>query len=277
MRANRAGGAAGGADAGGSQPVRVATGFVAEISNVPYSNAPFSAAGARAGSRVFFLKSGPDTPGKVASRINMTDHTTGPAPQSPSSAEEELPQESLPPVSRRALMGGGVLFALAALVPEPALALRIPRGLMMVPGMLRIPAPSHRAPSGSSSSGRSRSSSGSGSASKKSGSRKNRKDQDAPSDTAAREPDAGARDPKMPASRTPEPAPSGGASAASGPTGPTRPTVGPASGGGSPPSGPPQIAGGGVPAAAGAGAGAGAGGAAAAATGGRQVITDGDY
>lgn len=180
----------------------------------------------------------------------MTDHIPGPAPQSPPSAEEKLLQEDLRPVSRRALLGGGVLLALAAIVPEPAQALRIPRGLMGL-GMLRIPAPSRRAPSGGSSSGRSRSGSGSGSASKKSGSRKNKKDEDAPSDTAAREPDAGARDPKMPASRTSEPA----------------------AGGGSPPSGPPQIAGGGSAAA----AGAGAGGAAAAATGGRQVITDGDY
>ncbi|MFG1278839.1 hypothetical protein [Xanthobacter autotrophicus] len=206
----------------------------------------------------------------------MTQDTAGPAAQSPSLPENALLRESQPPVSRRTLLegllGGGVLLALA-LVPEPAQALRIPRGLMMVPGMLRIPMPSRRAPSGGSSAGRSRSGSGSGSASKKSGSgsRKNRKDQDPPSDTASREPDAGARDPRMPASRTSEPAAGGGASAASSPTGPG---AGPASsGGGPPPSGPPQIAGGGVPAA----AGAGAGGAAAAATGGRQVITDGDY
>lgn len=235
----------------------------------PFQTRPFHQPDTWAGSRVLFLKSGPHTTGRVASRMNMTDHTSSPAPQSPSSAEEELLHESLP-VSRRALLGGGVLLALAALVPEQAQALRIPRGLLMVPGMLHIPAPSRRAPSGGSSSGRSRSSSGSGSASKKSGSgsRKNRKDQDTPSDTASREPDAGARDPKMPASRTSEPAAGGGASAASAPSGPGG--VPASSGGGSPPSGPPQIAGGGVPAAAGAGG-------AAAATGGRQVITDGDY
>ena len=205
----------------------------------------------------------------------MTHETAGAASQSPSFPEEELLQGSLPPVSRRSLLGGGVLLALAVLVPEQAQALRIPRGLMGFPGMLRIPVPSHRAPSAGSSSGRSRSGSGSGSASKKSGSgsRKNKKDQDAPGDTAAREPDTGVRDPKAPAARTTEPAVTGGASASPGAPGPGAGPGLAGGGGGAPPSGPPQIAGGGGAAA----AGAGAGGAAAAATGGRQVITDGDY
>lgn len=210
---------------------------------------------------------GADPQGKVASRMNMTDHPSGPALPSLSLAPDASPEERLPQVSRRSLLGGGVLLALAALVPEPALALRIPRGFLMVPGMLRIPAPSRRG-SGSSGSGRS----GSGSASRKSGSgsRKNRKDQEPPGDTAARGPDTGARDPKAPVARTTEPPPSGGASASSGSSGPGA-GPGPAvSGGGASSSAPPASG----PASSGAPLVAGTG---AAATGGRQVITDGDY